>query len=88
MAIEKSMSTTLVFTSADGRARAEVGTQLDLAYTLDSGSQAVVSVPLTALGVLGTLLSAVTADDDVQALVTAAEAAAAAEPDPVEEPLP
>ncbi|GAA3730034.1 hypothetical protein GCM10022239_03310 [Leifsonia bigeumensis] len=86
MAIEKTTATTLVFTSADGRARADVSTQVDLAYMLDGGSTAVVSFPLTGLDQIETLLSAVAADGDVQALVVAATPVPEPEPEP--EPTP
>lgn len=70
--VQKSSSMTLIFASADGRAVAEVGSQIDIGYTLDSGARAVVSLPLTALATLDELVTALTADEDVQALVTAA----------------
>lgn len=70
--VQKSSSMTLVFTSTDGRAFAEVGSQIDVGYTLDSGARAVVSLPLLALVTLSELVSAVAADEDVLALVAAA----------------
>ena len=84
MLVEKSSSMTLIFTSADGRAVAEVGTQIDVGYTLDSGARAVVSLPLTALATLSEVVTALAADVDVQALVVAATPVP--EPDPPVEP--
>lgn len=71
--VEKTLSTTLVFTSANGRARVEVGSQVDLTYQLDSGAFSVVSLPLSALPTLDEVLTAMIADEDVQALIPAPE---------------
>lgn len=87
MLVQKSSSMTLFFTSADGRAAAEVGSQIDIGYTLDSGARAVVSLPLTALATLDELVTALMADVDVQALVIAATPVPEPELPPVE-PVP
>lgn len=79
--VQKSSTMTLIFTSSDGRAVAEVGSQIDVSYLLDSGASAVVSLPLTALATLDEVVTALTADEDVQALVTAATP----EPEPAPE---
>lgn len=86
MLVQKSSSMTLLFTSADGRAVAEVGSQIDVGYTLDSGARAVVSLPLMALATLDELVTALTADEDVQALVVAATPVPEPEPEP--DPVP
>lgn len=86
MLVQKSSSMTLVFTSSDGRAVAEVGTQVDISYVLDSGARAVVSVPLTGLGMLCELVTALNTDEDVQALVVAATPVPPVEDPPVTEP--
>lgn len=71
-----------VSTSADGRARVEIGSQVDFSYLLDSGASSVVSLPLTALPTLDELVSVLSADADVQAMILVPE------PDPEpEEPV-
>lgn len=86
MAIEKSLSTTLVFTSPDGRARVEIGTQIDFSYALESGGQSVVSLPLSALAALDELVTALMADEDVQALIPEPPVEPPVEPTPEPEP--
>lgn len=82
--VQKSVSTSLVFTSADGRGVVEIGSQVDFGYDLGNGSRAVVSLPLTALGTLEGVFAAIVADADVQSLI---DAATPVEPEPVEPPV-
>lgn len=67
--VQKQSAMTLIFTSPDGRARVEIGTQIDFSYALESGGQSVVSLPLSALAALDELVTALMADEDVQALI-------------------
>ena len=78
MTIQKTANVSLVFTSSDGRARVEIGSQVDFEYQLPSGGRSVVSLPLEALPTLDNLFTAMMSDEDVQALIP--------EPEPEPEP--
>lgn len=69
MTIQKTANVNLVFTSSDGRARVEIGSQVDFEYQLPSGGRSVVSLPLEALPTLDNLFTAMMSDVDVQALI-------------------
>lgn len=81
--VQKTSATTLIFTSADGRGRVEVGSQIDFTYDLGNGAASVVSLPLTALAALDELFRAVMVDEDVAALIVAHTPP---EPEPEPEP--
>lgn len=81
MTILKSTVTSLTFTSSDGRARVEIGSQVDFEYVLASGARSVVSLPLEALPTLDGLFTVMMSDADVRALIPEPEPEP--EPDPV-----